>query len=248
MDLSRPVGPTPSEPDPPRLRHISHEEGAELWQHLFGIPPGALPSGLGFAGEKAELSTHAGTHLDAPWHYAPVSAGAPARKIDETPLNRCIGPAVVLDVSDLPTGHLVTPQEIEERLSALEHALSPGEIVLFHTGADDLWGTEEYFSHGCGLGREAVLHLVDRGVRLMGTDAWSLDRPYPLIGSEWREKEDASLLWPAHYAGLERSYWHLEKLANLAELPALGATLLALPIKIEGASGAWVRAAGLVPV
>jgi kynurenine formamidase len=82
----------------------------------------------------------------------------------------------------------------------------------------------------------------------MGTDAWSLDRPYSLIGEEWREKGDPSLLWPAHYAGLERSYWQLEKLTNLAELPALGATLLALPIKLEKASGAWVRAVGLVPV
>lgn len=104
MDLSRTVGPTPSEPDPPRLAYTSHEEGAELWEHLFGIPPDALSSRLGFAGETALLSTHAGTHLDASWHYAPVSEGGPAARIDETPLSRCIAPAIVLDVSDLPTG------------------------------------------------------------------------------------------------------------------------------------------------
>lgn len=248
VDLSRPVGPTPSEPDPPRIDYTSHEEGAELWEHLFGIPPGALPSGLGFAGETARLSTHAGTHLDAPWHYAPNSERERAAKIDETPLSRCIAPAVVLDVSDLPTGHLLTSGELEERLTKLGHSLSPGEAVLLRTGADELWGSEEFFWRGCGLGREAVLYLAERGVRLMGTDAWSLDRPYPMIGAEWKEKNDASLLWPAHYAGIERSYWHLEKLANLNELPALGATLLALPIKVEAASGAWVRAAGLVPL
>ncbi|CAN5627683.1 cyclase family protein [soil metagenome] len=247
VDLSRPVGPTPSEPNPPRLRHISHEEGAELWEHLFGIPSSALPSGLGFAGETVELSTHAGTHLDAPWHYAPVSEDEPARKVDETPLSRCMGPAIVLDVSDLPTGHLVSAGEVEERLEGIRHDLSPGDIVLFRTGADAVWGTEEYFSYGCGLGRETVLYLVERGVRVMGTDAWSLDRPYPIIGAEWREKEERSLLWPAHYAGIEREYWHLEKLANLGELPATGATLLALPIKVEAASGAWVRAVGLIP-
>lgn len=248
VDLSRTVGPTPSEPDPPQVSYTSHEDGAELWEHLFGIPSNALPSGLGFAGETARLSTHAGTHLDAPWHYAPVSEGDPAPKIDETPLSRCIAPAVVLDVSDLPTGHLLTPPELEERLASLGHTLSPGEAVLLRTGADELWGSEEFFSSGCGLGWEAVLYLTKRGIQLMGTDAWSLDRPYPLIGSEWREKRDPSLLWPAHYAGIERSYWHLEKLANLAELPVLGATLMALPVKVEGASGAWVRAAGLVPV
>ncbi len=79
----------------------------------------------------------------------------------------------------------------------------------------------------------------------MGTDAWSLDRPYPLIGGEWR---DPSLLWPAHYAGAEHAYCHLEKLTNLAALPAVGATLLCMPIKVEGGSGAWVRAVGLVPL
>lgn len=247
VDLSRPVGPTPSEPTPPRLRRISHEEGAELWEHLFGIPADALPSGLGLAGEVAELSTHAGTHLDAPWHYAPTSEGGPAKKIDEVPLSRCVGPAVVVDVSDLPTGHLVTPADIDARLREMGHAPSPGEIVLFRTGADAFWGTERFFGHGCGLGREAVLHLVERGVRVMGTDAWSLDRPYPLIGREWRERGDPSLLWPAHYAGMEREYWHLEKLANLSELPAVGATLICLPIKVEAASGAWVRAVGIVP-
>ena len=248
VDLSRPVGPTPSEPNPPRLRTMSHEDGAELWEHLFGIPPGALPTGLGFAGEVAELSTHAGTHVDAPWHYAPTSEGEPAQRIDEVPLSRFVGPAVVLDVSDLPTGYLVSPGDVEERLRNIGHDLSPGEILLFRTGADEAWGTEGYFGYGCGLGREAVLHLVERGVRLMGTDAWSLDRPYPVIGAEWREKRDPSLLWPAHYAGAERAYCHLEKLTNLAALPAVGATLLCMPIKVEGGSGAWVRAVGLVPL
>ena len=248
VDLSRPVGPTPSEPNPPRLRHVSHEDGAELWEHLFGIPRWALPTGLGFAGEVVELSTHAGTHMDAPWHYAPTSEEEPAQTIDEVPLSRFVGPAVVLDVSDLPTGYLVTPGDVEERLSGIGHKLSPGEILLFHTGADEAWGTEEYFGYGCGLGREAVLHLIERGVRVMGTDAWSLDRPYPSIGAEWREKQDSSLLWPAHYAGAERAYCHLEKLANLAALPAVGATVLCMPIRVEGGSGAWVRAVGLVPL
>ena len=248
VDLSRTVGSTPSEPNAPRLRTISHEDGTELWEHLYGIPPGALPTGLGFAGEVAELSTHAGTHVDAPWHYAPTSEGEPAQRIDEVPLSRFVGPAVVLDVADLPTGHLVTPEDIKERLTRLGHELSPGEILLFRTGADEVWGKEEYFEYGCGLGREAVLHLVERGIKVMGTDAWSLDRPYPLIGAEWREKQDPSLLWPAHYAGAERAYCHLEKLANLAALPAVGATLLCMPIKVEGASGAWVRAVGLVPL
>lgn len=93
--------------------------------------------------------------------------------------------AVVLDVSDLPAGHLAIPTENGERPEGIGHSLSFGEIVLFRTGADAFWGTEEYFSYGYGLGRETLLYLAERGVRVMGTDAWSLDRPYPLIGAEW---------------------------------------------------------------
>lgn len=247
VDLSRPLAPTPSEPTPMGVTRISHEDCAATWEALYGIPPAALPLGGGFAGEFLTLSTHDATHADAPWHYAPLAEGRPAWTIDEVPLGWFVGPAVVLDVSDLGTGRLVFPADIDARLARLGRAIAPGDVVLFRTGADAAWGTPEFFAAGCGLGREAVLHLVGQGVRLLGTDAWSLDRPYPLIAEEWRAARDPARLWPAHFAGIERRYCHLEKLANLEELPAVGATLLALPIKVAGGSGAWVRAVGLVP-
>ncbi|ABG05563.1 putative cyclase [Rubrobacter xylanophilus DSM 9941] len=247
VDLSRPLGPTESEPSPPRLRRITHQEGAALWRQLFGIPEAALPGGLGFAGEYVEASTHASTHVDAPFHYAPFSAGERARTVDEVPLSWFLGPAVVLDVSDLPDGFMIPAEEIEGRLEGMGHVLSPGEAVLFRTGAGACWGAGEFFERGCGLGREAVLYLVERGVRLVGTDAWSLDRPYPLIGAEWRRRRDPSLLWPAHFAGAEREYCQVEKLANLEQLPAVGSTLVCFPVKVEKGSGAWARAVGLVP-
>jgi kynurenine formamidase len=71
-----------------------------------------------------------------------------------------MGSAVVLDVSDLPTGHLVTVKDIQARLAQLKHTIRSGEIVLFCTGADSVWGTEAFFSYGCGLGEEAVLYLI----------------------------------------------------------------------------------------
>lgn len=247
VDLSRPLGPTASEPTPPRINHISHQEGAQLWEWMYGIPPTALPQGLGLAGELVELSTHAGTHLDAPWHYAPTSGGEPAWTIDQVPLQWFVGRAVVLDVSDLPDGCLVSDQELEKRLHALEYQLLPGDIVLLHTGADATWGTAAFFETGCGLGREAVLYLVDQGVRVIGTDAWSLDRPYPLIGREWESLQDPTRLWPAHFAGIERRYCQIEKLTNLLALPHTGSTILCFPIKVEGGSGAWARVVGLIP-
>jgi kynurenine formamidase len=247
IDLSRPLEPTASEPIPPRVQYISHQDCAEMWNHLFGIPSTALPAGSGFAGEIIEASTHAGTHVDAPWHYASRSAGEPAWTIDEVPLSWFIGQAIVLDVSDLPTGHLVSSRDIERRLKQLNHRITPNEIVLFRTGADSVWGTEEYFNFGCGLGDEAVLYLNDRGVRVIGTDAWSLDRPYSLIGEEWASLQDPKRLWPAHFAGVKRRYIQIEKLTNLDQLPPVGATILCFPIKVKRGSGAWSRVVGLVP-
>jgi len=191
IDLSRPLESTASEPTPPRIQQISHQDCAEMWEFMFEIPSTALPGGLGLAGEIVEASTHASTHLDAPWHYAPTFEGEPAWTIDEIPLQWFMGQAVVLDVSDLPTGYLVTPKDIETYLKKLSHRITLDEIVLFCTGADTVWGTEEFFSYGCGLGEEAVLYLVDQGVRVIGTDAWSLDRPYPIIGSEWATSQDS---------------------------------------------------------
>ncbi len=247
VDLTHPLGPSRSEPAPPVLQAQTHEDGAELWEGMFGIPGAALPGGRGFAGELLHrLSTHAGTHMDAPWHYAPTAGGAPAATIDQVPLSWCVGALVVVDVSDLPTGHLISRGEVVERLAAIAPDLQAGAVVAFYTAAERLWGDERFWETGCGLGREAVLALLERGVRTIGTDAWSLDRPYPLIGAEWQQRRDPAALWPAHFAGIEHPYVQIEKLANLTAVPATGATILAFPIKVEGGSGAWTRAVALV--
>jgi len=249
IDLSQPLEDTRSEPNPPRIKRISHEECALMWKQMFGIPKDALPTGSGFAGEIVESSTHAGTHIDAPWHYTKnTGVEKKADTIDKLPLGWFIGEAVVIDVSDLPTGGLVTTDHIENKLGDIEHEIKPGEIVLFHTGADRYWGTEKYFSFGCGLGEDAVLHLVDQGVNVIGTDAWSLDRPYPVIGNEWKEHRDPSRLWPAHYAGRKRSYSQIEKLTNLDKLPPVGSSVICFPVKVNRGSAGWSRVAGIIPV
>lgn len=250
IDLSHTLENTPGEPNPVNIKTITHDECAQMWEKLFGIPPEALPTGSGFAGEIIEASSHAGTHIDAPWHYSETTEEGKSRsgKIDDLPVGMFIGNAVVLDVSDLPTGHLITQEDIEDRLKTLGYDLTGDEIVLLHTGADRYWGTEEFFGYGCGLGEEAVTYLTGKGIKVIGTDAWSLDRPYPVITDEWQELGDESLLWPAHFAGRKTSYCQIEKLTNLDKLPPLGCTVICLPVKLKGGSGAWSRVIGLVPV
>lgn len=247
VDLSHRLGPTPSEPTPPTIRRTSHEDGAELWEWMYGIPREALPPTGGFAAEEVTASTHAGTHVDAPWHYGPTSPSGPASTIDDLPLSMFVGPLVIVDLTDLPDGSVVGVDDMQRRLATVVDGISPGDVVALRTGAEASWGDEEFWRRGSGLAAETVQWLVGMGVQLIGTDAWSLDRPYPLVGEEWLERQEPDALWPAHFAGMSTPYCHVEKLRNLGELPSAGATIIAAPIAVAEGSAGWVRAVALVP-
>lgn len=249
IDLSQPLEENPSEPYPVKIKRISHEDCAGMWEKLFDIPPDVLPTGTGFAGEIVEASSHAGTHIDAPWHYSKYTENRKNSKtVDELPLNWFIGNAVVLDVTEFNTGYMITPADIEHKLESAGHKPGSGDMVLIRTGADRYRGTEDYFNEGSGLSEESVLYLADRGIKVIGTDAWSLDRPYSVITSEWMEMKDPDRLWPAHFAGRKRSYSQIEKLTNLEKLPVTGSTVICLPVRLKDGSGAWSRVVALLPV
>ncbi len=78
-------------------------------------------------------------------------------------------------------------------------------------------------------------------------DAYSLDRNFEAIAEEFRQTGDGKLLWEAHFAGIEREYCQIEKLANLDRIPRPhGFKVSCLPIKIQGGSGGWCRAVAFV--
>src|SRR5438132_1534120 len=104
----------------------------------------------------------------------------------------------------------------------------------------------DYVSAGAGMGREATLYLLERGVRVTGTDAWSWDAPFVHTKAKFEQTGDASLIWEGHKAGREIGYCHLEKLHNLEALPADGFTIACFPVKIRGASAGWTRAVAIV--
>jgi kynurenine formamidase len=114
------------------------------------------------------------------------------------------------------------------------------------TGADKFWGKPEYLLRGCGMGREATLWLVEQGIKVVGTDAWSWDRPLPLIAKEFQQSKDPSIIWEGHFASIERGYCHIEKLARLDQVPATGFTFACFPIKIKKASAGWIRAVAII--
>ncbi len=95
------------------------------------------------------------------------------------------------------------------------------------------------------MGREATLYLLEKGVRITGTDAWSWDAPFEFTAKRVAETGDYSLVWEGHKAGRERAYCHIEKLHNLEALPPTGYTVACFPVKIRGASAGWTRAVAI---
>ncbi|OQO70284.1 cyclase [Enterococcus villorum] len=240
----------PSDPQEmiPKITYIDHEKSVADMLRFFGkAKKEDLPNGLAWAIEKIQLTTHSGTHLDAPYHYHPtMDKGKPAWTIDQIPLDWCHGDGVVLDFSDKPDGHKLTIEDFEEALATINYQLKEKDIVLIRTGADQHWGTLNYLVSGCGVGREATLWLLNHGIRVLGTDAWSWDRPLPYIAKEFDETGDPSIIWEGHFAGIEKAYCHLEKLTNLDKLPPTGFKISCYPIKIKNASAGWVRAVALL--
>jgi kynurenine formamidase len=240
----------PSDPPPTQqdITYLDHAFGAgEMTKLIPGITISDLPSEQGWAVEDVKLNTHSGTHVDAPWHYSPVMNGTEkARTIDEMPLEYCFSDGVVVDFRNKGDGYLVTPKDFQEAFSAMGYRLKPKDIVLVLTGAMSMWGKPAYMGKGCGMGRDSTLWLLDQGVKVTGTDAWSWDRPLPVMAKEFAEKGDKRIIWEAHYAGMEKEYYHMEKMANLDLLPSFGFKVACFPMKIKKASAGWVRAVAML--
>lgn len=233
----------------PKITYQTHGETVGELNHFFpGVTVDQTPDGAGFAAaEWVTLTTHNGTHLDAPYHYHPtMDGGARAITIDEVPLDWCFRPGVKLDFRHFEHGYVATAADVEAELVRIGNDLQPLDIVLVNTRAGAAVGDPDYVNMGCGMGYEATMYLTTRGVRVTGTDAWSWDAPFSYTARRVADTGDTSLIWEGHKAGRDIGYCHLEKLHNLEALPATGFTIACFPMKIRAASAGWTRAVAII--
>jgi kynurenine formamidase len=224
------------------VEHKAHNSSLPLIELVFDAKKEDMADGLGWADDAVSLSAHSGTHVDAPWHYSPLSENKKAKIIDEMPLDWFFHDGVVLDFRDKPQGTGISIDDIQNALIKIGYTLKPWDIVLIQTGADKLWGKQEYFMVGCGMTEESTLWLIEHGCRVMGIDAWGWDRPFNAIKEEFGRTHDKSILWTAHKAGIKKEYCHIEKLANLDTLPKpFGFKVACFPIKLAKRSAGWAR-------
>jgi kynurenine formamidase len=185
---------------------------------------------------ELRLPEHAGTHVDAPAHFARGGATT-----DAIPLGTLVRPAVKLDVRDRVGGDAgweLDAATVEE-LEAADGPIAAGDVVLVHTGWDARLGDPLAYAGESGLefpglGRGAARLLVERGVAGIGIDTLGVDPGH-------------ARAFPAHRITLPAGLWHLEGLVGLDRVPARGAWIVVAAIPVVAGSGAPARVFAVLP-
>ena len=214
------------------------EKGFQWEKEVWGKTAG----GYFYASAKFASAEHGGTHIDSPIHFAEGKA-----TVDQLTVQQLIGPAVVIDVSAAcakNADYLASPQDIATWEKA--HGKVPaGSIVLFRTGWSTRWKDKKRYMgtdkpgdvaglHFPGIAPDSARVLLDRRIRGVGIDTASID---------YGQSKDFQVHRALYAAGI----YGLENVADLEKLPAAGATLIALPMKIAGGTGAPVRIIAILP-
>ncbi len=245
IDLSVTIRNQSFEPGGAQIVRLTHAEAARRRAADFDFLPSGYPDGMALSHETVTVNAHGGTHVDAPLHYGPLCEGKPSKSIEHVPLEWCYGPGVVVDVSHKKPAEYITKADVIAALDKIPYRLKAGDIVLLRTDASKHFDNPRFPDLQPGLHPEACHWILDQGVRLIGIDAWGLDRP-PRAMAEDHKKGIPNSLWPSHLVGRDREYIQIERLANLDALPPTGFTVVAFPVKIEHGTAGWSRVVALI--
>ncbi len=211
------------------------QEGFKLIRESAGV----TERGYYYAANRFAAAEHGGTHIDAPIHFVEA-----ARTVDLIPLHRLVGDAVVIDVTS-SCGENPDYQITVDDLRQWEidhHRQLTDVIVLLRTGFGRHWGNAERYLGTSQKGAEAVANLhfpgldptaarwlvEQRAIKSIGIDTASIDY-------------GQSRLFQSHVTLFQHDLPAMENVANLDQLPTSGATVIAMPMKIAGGSGAPTR-------
>src|SRR5262249_38389774 len=154
------------------------------------------------------------------WHYNSTIQGRRAATIDELPLEWFFADGVALDMTRKADGERVEARDVEAALESIRYSIKPLDIVLVRTGRDVYYHRPDYLARGCAISAEATLWLYERGVRVMGIDAWGWDGPLDRQAREALARPEPGVFWAAHQC--DRPYAQIERLVNLGSLPPSG--------------------------
>lgn len=226
----------------PEIEFVDHAAGAAVMSELFRCHADELPQSEGWAEENLSISSHLGTHVDAPWHYGSTSGGKPARTIDQIDLSELYCDAVVLDLTHKKgTGDAITVDDLRNALEKVNYQIKEGDAVLIRTDHDKYALSDPIRYNYPGLIRESALWLSQQGATIGGTDATGWDRPFHVMIGEYMQTRDKSKIWDAHYAHREKDFFVVQQLANLEQLPPHGFKVGFFPLRLVGTSAAPAR-------
>jgi kynurenine formamidase len=206
---------------------------------------GITEQGYYYSAYRYSAAEHGGTHIDAPVHFAEGR-----NTVDEIPLEQLMGPGIVVDVTSQcakNADYLIT--ESDFRNWEQRHGkIGAGTIVLLRTGFGEFYpdrkrylGTDQRGAaavanlHFPGLHPDAARWLTEnRRIKAIGLDTASIDR-------------GQSKLFESHRTLFAKDIPAFENVANLDKLPAMGFSVIALPMKIKGGSGGPLRIVAVIP-
>jgi len=192
------------------------------------LAAGPTDGGWYYAAGRFATAEHGGTHVDAPIHFAEGR-----HTVDAIPLERLVGPGVVVDVASAAAADPDYQVRVQDLLDwEREHGAIPdGALVLLHTGWSARWGDRERYLGTAATGPEAVLGLHFPGLDPDAARWLARERTVGAVGLDTPSIDHGpSKDFMSHRILFERQIPAFENLANLGELPAKGFTAIALPI------------------
>ncbi len=212
-----------------RLIDLSHPlEHGQLnfpWDPKISIVPHNSVSSIGYNITNISMSTHQGTHLDAPYHFYDDG-----KTIDRMSLDRFIGKTSLVDLAPGKFLEASTPLTLE-MFKPHSAKFTAGAKIIYRTGWDRMFGKPEFFSAFPTLTLEAAQWMADRKIGMLGMDT-------PTPSTSWKE---------CHLILLEKNVEILivEALTHLEKLPAQF-TFIGFPLNIKGRDGSPIRAVAMV--